>query len=209
MIRNLAEISQELNRLSSFNDLPPLIYMTDGAVHKHPEYIIDKMPAGSMVILRDYDHENRYELGKALRYICLSRKIMFLVAGDFALSLSLEADGIHLPEFMVTEAGKIRSEYPDYFISGAAHDEKAVKAAHKLGLDAVLLAPIFPTESHPETHADSNLIIGLKKLTAICQNNEIPIYALGGVNRQNAVDLLDSGAVGIAAIRALEAEIGT
>ena len=209
MIRNLAEISKELNRLSGYNHLPSLIYMTESDVHQHPENIIDKMPKGSMVIFRDYEHENRYELGKALRYICASRKIRFVVGGDIALSLALEADGIHLPEFMMKEgeAVKIRSECPDYFISAAVHDDRSVKVAYKLGLNAVLLAPIFPTDSHPETHDNENLTIGLKNLTKICQNNEIPVYALGGVNRQNASDLLNSGVAGIAAIRALEAEV--
>lgn len=209
MIRNLTEISKELNRLSGFKDLPSLIYMTDSDIHQHPESIIGKMPGGSMVIFRDYDHEKRYELGMALRYICKSRKIKFLVAGDIALSLLLDADGIHFPEFMLQEAHNIRSEHPNLFLSVAAHNELTVKTAHEIGMDAVLLAPIFSTDSHPETHDDKNLTIGIEKLTTFCKNTEIPIYALGGINHQNAIDLLRSGVAGIAAIRGLEAEVGT
>lgn len=203
MKSNLAEISKELNRLSGFGNVPNLIFMTDCHAQPYPEDIIESMPEGSMVILRDYDVENRYGLGKALAYICKSKNIKFLVAGDLSLSLMLGADGIHLPEHMVGQATNIRKECPDYFITAAVHDESSVKVATTLPIDAVLLAPIFSTPSHPETFDDGGLTIGPEKLSKICKQYKIAIYALGGITDKTANKLLKTGTTGIAAIRGI------
>ena len=125
MKKNLSEISKELNRESRFKGMPRVIFMTDQAAQPCPEDVIDRMPEGSMVILRDYDDEDRYDLAKALSYICKSKEIKFLVAGDLTLSLMVEADGIHLPEYMMGEALKIKEDHSDFIITTAAHSEQA------------------------------------------------------------------------------------
>lgn len=203
MDRNLTEISKELNRQSGFESMPGLIFITDQSAQPCPEEIITKMPSGSMVILRDYDVENRAELGRALAYVCKARNIKFIVAGDFALSLMLEADGIHFAEFKMSEAELIRKEKPDYFITAAVHNEEAIKNAIRLDIDALLLAPIFATKSHPETFDDQDKVVGPEQLKKMCHKYRIPIYALGGINSETIMKIKDTGAAGIAAIRGL------
>lgn len=197
---NLTEISKELNQLSLYKNMPGLIFITDQSVQPYPEHIIEKLPEGSIVILRDYEHENRYDLGQALHYLSKSRGLRFLVAGDVALALALEADGVHLPEYLINNASSIRKQNPDYFITVAAHSEETVKKATQYKIDAVLLAPIFPTQSHPETRANPSLTIGTEKLKLICKNNNIPIYGLGGINIDTAHNLYGTEVTGIAAI---------
>jgi len=116
----------------------------------------------------------------------------------------VDADGIHIPEHALHKVSSIRKEYPDYFITASVHNEASIKHAMKVGVDAVLLSPIFPTKSHPETFKDINLTIGVKALKIICSKYEVPIYALGGVTRETALDLSNTGITGIAAIRGLE-----
>ena len=69
------------------------------------------------------------------------------------------------------------------------------------GLDAILLAPIFETRSHPETMKNKGLTIGPGRLRSICEGIRVPIYALGGVNNITAEKLKGTGVAGIAAIR--------
>lgn len=203
MDRNLTEISKELNRQSGFEGLPGLIFITDQDAQPCPEEVIAKMPSGSMVILRDYDDENRAELGRALGYICKARNIKFIVAGDYTLSLMLEADGVHLAEVKLDEAELIKKERPDYFITAAVHNEEAIKKAIALNVDAVLLAPIFPTKSHPETFDEPDRVVGAEQLKMLCHKYRVPIYALGGINSETIMKIKNSGAAGIAAIRGL------
>ena len=200
MTGKLTEILKELNRQNGFDHLPSLIFMTDQKAQPYPENVIEKMSAGSMVILRDYDDENRYGLAVALKYICEAKNIKILIAADLELALMIGADGIHLPEYKMEQAQEIRSDHPDYIITAAVHDEDAVRQAQDYNLNAVLLSPIFATKSHPKTFDDPGSVIGPDKLTEICAAHEIPIYALGGINLDNVQNLNDTGIAGIAAI---------
>ncbi|MCP5381475.1 MAG: thiamine phosphate synthase [Kordiimonadaceae bacterium] len=201
MKRTLADISIDLNRQSGHDKLPPMIFITDQTAQPFPEHVIEKLPSGSLVILRDYNFRNRYDLAVALRYICNHKKIKFSVAADLEIALAVQADGIHLPEYMTPEAKTIRQNYPDFFISVSCHSGKTVSNLPEVIIDAVLLGPVFPTESHPETFNDPSLTIGINHFSEICRRSRMAIYALGGVNENNADKLLGSGATGIAAIR--------
>lgn len=201
MKRKLSEIADELNHQSGFNHLPSLIFITDQKAQPCPETVIDQLPIGSMVIFRDYAHKNRNELGQALRYIAKARGIKFLVAGDISLTLMVAADGIHLPEHLISQAINIKTEHPDLYITVSCHTEEAILVAMKNGVDAVLLGPVFPTKSHPETFDEPTLTIGAEGLKKICEKFSFPIYALGGVNQKTAEKIVHCGATGIAAIR--------
>lgn len=203
MTGNLTEIAVELNRESRFDNMPRVIFMTDNEAQPFPEDVIERLPCESIVVLRDYDHDDRENLGKALRYICRTKGIKFFVAGDITLSLMLDADGIHLPEYMLSDAEKIKQDYPSLLMSIAAHHEITVAKAERLDLFAVLLSPIFPTKSHPETFTDKSKTIGIKRLNEVCEKYKIPVYALGGINEQTAQELLNSNIAGFAGIRGL------
>lgn len=203
MKKNLTEISKELNRISRFKGMPRLIFMTDNVVRPHPEEVIDQMPKGSMVILRDYDDENRYDLAQALSYICKSKEIKFLVAGDLTLALMVDADGVHLPEFMMDEVINIQRDHSDLIITVAAHSSKALEKADQYNVYAALLAPIFPTKSHPETLNDPEKVIGVDQLAECCIHHKTPLYALGGINQETAKMIMHTGLAGFAVIRGI------
>jgi len=80
------------------------------------------------------------------------------------------------------------------FITASAHSLRALMRGH---VDAFLLSPIFPTESHPGRAA-----LGPVRANLIARQTRVPIYALGGVDAHNAARL--HGFAGIAAISALK-----
>ena len=61
-----------------------------------------RLPAGSIIICRDYDHADRVGLAHSLRRITREQKQFLLVAGDPVLARAVDADGIHLPEYMLS-----------------------------------------------------------------------------------------------------------
>ena len=69
---------------------------------------------------------------------------------------------------------------PDWIWIASAHNLQALKRAETLGADALLLAPIFPTKSHP--HRPALGISGCAKLAAA---THLPVYALGGLTHEN------------------------
>jgi thiamine-phosphate diphosphorylase len=73
------------------------------------------------------------------------------------------------------------------------------EAARAEGADYLVVGPVFATASHPGRPA-----LGLEKLNAIVvAAGELPVIGIGGITAERVQDVKQSGAYGIAAIRAL------
>lgn len=201
----LTDMAQRLNRdFGGKTPLPAAIFITDQQAVPDPEKVIAVLPPGSAVIFRDYDHPARPELGQTLAVLCRDRDIIFLVAGDPDLAIKLAADGVHLPEAMMAQVPDIRQNHPDWMITVACHDLAAVKLAQTLPINAALIAPVFPTHSHPETLSGEKATLGLSGVQNIVEKTDLPLYALGGVTKDTARQLIGSGLAGLAAIRGFD-----
>ena len=109
-------------------------------------------------------------------------KILLNSRADIALATG--ADGVHLP----SEAPQ--QTLPGLLVFRSCHTLEEIKAAKA---DFVTFGPVFetPGKSAP---------VGIEKLRAACRLGK-PVYALGGVNWENAADCMHAGAEGIAGIR--------
>ena len=74
--------------------------------------------------------------------------------------------------------------------------------AEASGADYLGVGPVFQTS----TKKDISPLIGVEGLKAIKDQVKIPILAIGGINSENAGDVMDSGADGIAVISAILSE---
>jgi len=171
-----------------------LILMTDDERLADPVAAARRLPRGSIVILRARDPGHRAALAAQLKPIARARGLVLLIAGDPVLARAVGASGVHLPEVRARQAAHLRAANPHWLITAAGHSLKAALAASHA--DALLLSPVFATQSHaqaaPLTPARARLIArGLK----------IPVFALGGITAANAAQL--SGFSGIAAISGL------
>ncbi|MBL4895095.1 MAG: thiamine phosphate synthase [Emcibacter sp.] len=186
--------------------LPAAFFITDHTAVPDPEKIIARLSKKCGVIFRDYDHLERKQLGQQLSRACRDRGLIFLVAGDVELAQSLTADGVHLPEGKMAQAKDIHTAHPHWIITAACHSLSALKQAEGLPLDAALIAPVFPTLSHPETLSGASTTLGITGVQDMVAATDLPLYALGGITKENAGQLIGSGIVGLAAIRGFEGE---
>ena len=90
------------------------------------------------------------------------------------------------------------SRRPGWIVTSAAHSPRAVRSAAALGVDAVLLSPVFATRSHPGAPT-----IGPMRFARWVSESPIPVYALGGIDARSGRRLRGSGAAGFAAIGGL------
>ncbi len=178
--------------------LPHLFMLTDEARLGDPVAAAALLPRGAGVIFRHYDAADRAALAANLARLCRARGLTLLVAGDAALARAVGADGIHLPEHLLPRARFLRHRYPSFLITAAVHNLRALKSAEQHAADAVLLAPVFATASHPGAAP-----LGAARLAALLRNTRLPVYALGGISEKGARRLIGSGAAGLAAIGAL------
>lgn len=162
--------------------------MTDDDRLPDPLPAARALPRGSVVILRSRDNSGRAHLAAALKKL----PVILLIAGDAELAARIGAHGLHLPEARAREALHWRARFPHWFITAAAHSLRAAQAQ----ADAVLLSPIFPTESHKGAAA-----LTAPRARLMARQIPVPVIALGGVDAQNAGLL--KGFAGFAAIGAL------
>lgn len=172
-----------------------LILLTDDARLPGAAAAAQALPQGSLVIVRSRDARRRAALALQLRTIAWARGLILLVADDPDLARAIGANGIHLPQARAREAAHWRARHPSWLITVAAHSLGAVLTASQA--DAVLLSPVFPTESHKGARA-----LSAARGRLIARAVPVPVFALGGVTAANAAQL--SGFGGIAAIAALK-----
>jgi hypothetical protein len=77
----------------------------------------------------------------------------------------------------------------------SAHDLDEALRAEGLGFRYITLSPIFPTPSKPGHPG-----IGIERLREVCARASLPVFALGGIDADNARRCIDAGAWGIASI---------
>jgi thiamine-phosphate pyrophosphorylase len=192
------KIARLLNSRGGFKLLPPLIYMTDEIRTPNPRPVIEKLKPGTGVIFRHYQFSERAGLGLEIKKLCKRKGLLFLVGGDYELAQMLDADGFHLPEYMVSNPSfniRVWGQKKNKILTAAAHTKKSLLKCQSLGVDAALVSPVFTTKSHSDSTT-----IGVLGLHKIAQNTSLPIYALGGINNGNAQQLLKSSVIGIAGI---------
>jgi thiamine-phosphate pyrophosphorylase len=171
-----------------------LAFLTDDARVADPLGAAHALPRGSVVILRVRDPERRAALATPLRQMARMRNLILLIADDPALAARIGAHGMHLPEARARQAAHWRALRPHWFITVAAHSLRAILGA--ADADAVLLSPVFVTESHPGA-----LPLGAARARLMARQVGMPMLALGGVTAQNACLL--RGFAGLAAVGAL------
>jgi thiamine-phosphate pyrophosphorylase len=173
-----------------------LILMTDDGIDTDWVASARELPAGSAVIVRHRNARHRERLVRELIAICRPQRIRVIVADDVKLAVRTGADGVHLPERRMAQAGGVRAVRCRWIITTSAHGRAGLARARRLPIDAVLVSPFMPTRSHPG--APGLGAVGLAALVCDCR---MPAFALGGIDANNVVRLTPTGVRGIALIR--------
>lgn len=201
----LSEVAEKLNsaaraiwRISEQHPLPPLLLLSDDTRLPDPAPALAALPAGSGFIFRHYDDPYREEKAKTLCALARTRGILFLVAGDIGLARTIGADGCHMPEYRVADLEACRGDPHLRFNTSAAHSKVALERAAQYGAHAALLSPVFTTKSHP-----GGKTLGRAAAAKLARSAPLPTYALGGINRETALNLAGSAFAGLAAIDGL------
>lgn len=138
-----------------------------------------------------------YDLAITLRAVLRGRALL-LVNDRVDVALAAGADGVQLPERSLP-AKAVREITGEACILGrSVHSVDAAVHAEAESADFVLAGTIYATASKPgQTPA------GVELVRAAVQAVRVPVVAIGGVTAENAGELIEAGASGIAVIGAI------
>ncbi|MDI6786085.1 MAG: thiamine phosphate synthase [bacterium] len=120
-----------------------------------------------------------------------------LIINDYVeIALKVRAAGVHLGQNDITlkEARRILGQ--NRIVGISTHTLGEARIAQAEGSDYISIGPIFKTHTKKDTY----LIRGTKFLKKIVSNVNLPVIAIGGINKKNINRVLKSGADGVALI---------
>ena len=149
---------------------------------------------------KELDDENFLKEAKELKALCREYNVPFVINDNVDIAVKTDADGVHVGQSDM-EAGDVRTKLgPDKIIGVSAQTVEQAVLAQKAGADYLGVGAVFPTGSKDD--ADD---VSFETLKAICEAVTIPVIAIGGITKDNTLELKGSGICGIAVISAIYA----
>ncbi|GHV82800.1 thiamine-phosphate synthase [Spirochaetia bacterium] len=186
------------------NDL--LLYLCTDRVLSLGRSITDVVEASiaggvTMIQLREKNASTRefYKIALSVQKITLQKKIPLVINDRLDIALAVGADGLHIGQSDMPVDAARHLAGKKMFIGVSASTAVEAAAAEKGGADYIGAGPVFPTGSK----SDAGTAIGLDGLKAICAAVRIPVAAIGGINAENAAEIIKQGAYGAAVISAI------
>ncbi len=153
--------------------------------------------------LRDKKASTRslLEQARLLLDLCRRKGALFLVNDRVDVALASGAHGVHLgrEDMPLGQARKILGEEKVIGISVRTPEE--ARAAREGGADYVAANLVFPTS----TKTDLEGPLGLEGIRALRAAVDLPLVAIGGIHQDNAAQVVEAGADGVAVVSAVMA----
>jgi len=159
--------------VAHFQTLPELWLISDERNDAVLERALRRLPRGSGFVYRHYhlNDPDRWLRFQELRRLCRTRSHLVILADSALTAREWGADGIY---------GAPRSLYPrrnDMIQIATAHDLDEIGQANRHGAHAVMLSPVFTTNSHLESP-----FLGPNRFKILAERAQMPVIALGGMN---------------------------
>ena len=157
--------------------------------------------AGCKIVQYREKNKNKKEMineAQLLKKIC-GNKAILLIDDWTDIAIAVNADGVHIGQKDISVEKVRRILGNDKILGLTVHNvEEAIKA-EKLGVDYIGLAPIFKTD----TKEDSGIPCGVEMIEQVRKKVSLPIIAVGGIDKNNVVDVIKRGADGVVAVSAV------
>lgn len=181
MSLTVSKLARRLNRrCQKGKNFPSLLLMTDSKRLPDPRALIPRLPVGSAIIVRGFSKYEKRTLILKINMLRRKHHLKLYVSDAPELALKYRLDGIHFSENGLKSC-------PDRFIkalksrrlviTSAVHSGSALRRAEQKGIDAVLLSPVFKTQSHPD-----QFCLGVRQLYRWSSQTTLNCYGLGGIS---------------------------
>lgn len=154
------------------------------------EHLVKLTQKVNLIILREknLDIEEYKNLAQNLLAV-LENKERLILHTHIEIALQINLKKIHLPFNIFCENLSFLHKFG--MIGVSVHSLEEAYFAEQNGADYIIAGHIFQTQCKKDLKPK-----GLDFLKNICENIKIPVYALGGITKENELDTIRAGALG-------------
>ena len=150
---------------------------------------------------KNLEFDQFVKLAKEIKAVTDAYNIPFVINDNPDVALACDADGIHIGQQDMA-AGMVREKIGrDKILGVSAQTVEQAVLAQKNGADYLGVGAVFTTSTKEDAAA-----VSYDTLKEICNAVDIPVVAIGGINRQNMLDLSGSNIAGVAVVSAIFAQ---
>lgn len=144
---------------------------------------------------RDTESSRQVQYERILKLRDAIGKTPIIVNNDAELAAAVKAEGVHVGQndMPVPEVRQIVGPTCEIGLSITA------KGQSEEGADCLGIGPVFDAR---KTKADASTAVGVGGLKSILSEHHLPSVAIGGINLENAAEVLSTGVGGLAVVSA-------
>ena len=132
------------------------------------------------------------ELAQAALNLCHPYSAQLILNAAPELVHQINAHGVHLSSARLMQLTERPLGRPEW-VAASCHNSEELAHAQRIGVDFVVLSPLLPTRSHPD-----DAPLGWDELQRLCDECNVPVYALGGMAPEHLPECYRRGAQGVA-----------
>lgn len=133
-----------------------------------------------------------------MKKLCEKYGVPFIINDNVDIAVKCGADGVHVGQSDMA-AGNVRKAVGDKMIVGvSAQTVEQALEAQAAGADYLGVGAVFPTSTKSDARE-----VSFQTLKDICTAVDIPVTAIGGINKRNMAELSGTGIDGVALVSAI------
>ncbi len=181
-----------------------LYFITDSTGWTEEEFLyrVEEALKGGVTLLqlREKEKTTREYMALAEKVLSLTKKynVPLIIDDRVDVAMAVGADGVHLgqDDMPVSVARKLMGD--DFIIGASTKTVPQALEAYEQGADYLGVGAIYPTTTKVKT-----VLTSTETLDAICKAVQIPVNAIGGLNKANAHILEGIGIAGLCVVSAI------
>jgi thiamine-phosphate pyrophosphorylase len=198
------ELLSKMLRQDKLNRLKGLYVIIDMEFLRGRSYIDmagEVVRGGAKIIqLRDKKDSLRdfYTIALEMQKFCSDRDVLFIVNDSLEIALAADADGLHIGQDDLPIAEARRLLPIDKVLGVSARTVEEASAAQAAGADYLGVGAMYATATK-----ESAVVVGPGRIKEIKKSVNLPVVAIGGINKGNIGDVMKAGANAAAVISAV------
>jgi len=139
-------------------------------------------------------------VAKEIKCVTDKYRIPLIINDNVDVAMEVNADGVHIGQ-SDGNAGNIRKRIGNKILGVSVRTVEEARKAQEDGADHLGCGAVFGTSS--KNDAD---LMSIDTLKEICSSVSIPVVAIGGISKDNMMQLKGTGICGVAVISAIFAQ---